>query len=187
VNSTRDQADYDLLYGDRRRVCGEPSPRVRAFFAAFAGTRAEVLDLGCGQGRDALMAARLGHRVVGVDLSAVGVAQMRAEAEVEDLRVRGCVADIRTFRVRRRFDIVLLDRVLHLLPADADRLAMLKRLSSLTRSGSFVLIADVRSNTALIRGFFDRHRGAWRIARRVEDFICVERTIGKRRMRSEAP
>lgn len=39
-----------------------------------------MLDLGCGQGRDALLFARAGHRLLGVDVSSVGIEQMRATA-----------------------------------------------------------------------------------------------------------
>lgn len=68
--------EYDAHYMKGPGQCGEPFPKVVAFFEAYAKRNAAVLDLGCGQGRDALVAARRGHRVLGVDLSKVGVAQM---------------------------------------------------------------------------------------------------------------
>jgi len=173
--------DYDPVYRDRKRVCGAPFPEFRAFFDAYARRRASVLDLGCGQGRDALMAARLGHTTLGVDLSAAGVAQMCEEAAADGLRVQGRVGDIRSFRARRRFDVVLLDRVLHLLPDDAERRRTLRRLSSLTRPGSFVLIADTARHRGLIRGFFERRPSEWRVARRNANFLCVERVLGRAR------
>ncbi len=172
--------NYDLHYADRRNLCGPPYPEFRRFFASYARPRAAVLDLGCGQGRDALMAGRLGHTVLGLDLSAVGIAQMLEDAEAGGLRVRGRVGDLVAFRSRQRFDVVLLDRVLHLLPTDADRLAALSRLGGLTRAGSFVLVADIARHRSLIRRFFVSQPRVWRIERRNADFLCVERIAARR-------
>jgi 2-polyprenyl-3-methyl-5-hydroxy-6-metoxy-1,4-benzoquinol methylase len=171
-------SDYDAPYFDRREACGRPLSEVRAVFTACAG-RKSVLDLGCGQGRDALMAARLGHTVLGVDLSAVGITQMQRQAQAEGLDLRGRVADLTRFRTGRRFDVVVLDRVLHLLADDDVRRATLRRLSSLTRPGSFVIVVDVWKHRRLIRGFFERHQDEWRIVRRSGDFLCAGRTSGR--------
>ena len=65
--------NYDQHYRAGRGQCGDPFPEFVAFFDSDDRQRARVLDLGCGQGRDALLAARLGHAVVGVDLCAIGI------------------------------------------------------------------------------------------------------------------
>jgi len=54
--------------------CGQPFPEFVQFFVDFDQVNASVLDLGCGQGRDALFIARMGHDVLGVDLSPTGIA-----------------------------------------------------------------------------------------------------------------
>ena len=112
--------DYEKLYGEQDDVCGEPFPELVRFFDDLPSGR-NVLDLGCGQGRDALVAARQGHRVVGVDLSALGITQMQARAEKEGLSVVGVVADIVAFEPDQSFEVVVLDRVLHMLPDDDTR------------------------------------------------------------------
>ncbi|WP_409070426.1 class I SAM-dependent methyltransferase [Aliifodinibius sp. S!AR15-10] len=43
------------------------------------------MDFGCGQGRDALFIARMGHRVLGVDISKTGISQMLDEANRENI------------------------------------------------------------------------------------------------------
>ena len=53
-----------------------------------------MLDLGCGQGRDALFIARKGHAVVGVNISKTGVGQMLEDAKQEELDISGIVADV---------------------------------------------------------------------------------------------
>jgi len=57
------------------------------FFDKCDGKSLDVLDLGCGQGRDSLMIARNGHSVVGVDLSTTGVQQMVEIAQKEGIEI----------------------------------------------------------------------------------------------------
>ena len=86
--------DYEKQYQKSRDVCGPPFREFVAFFERYHKTRAKVLDLGCGQGRDALFIARKGHHVLGVDISRTGISQMLEEAEREGLDVCGVVADV---------------------------------------------------------------------------------------------
>ena len=166
--------DYDQHYQRCRTACGEPFQEVVDFFAALGDSPVRVLDLGCGQGRDALLAARQGHDVVGVDVSPVGITQMLESAAAESLAVEGVVGDIRRFRSRRRFGVVILDRVLHMLSTDADRLVVLGQLKALTRVGGFVLIADTPKHRALIRRFFEAH-GVWHVVPRKGDHLCLRK------------
>ncbi len=147
-----------------------------AFFDSDDRQRARVLDLGCGQGRDALLAARLGHAVVGVDLCAIGIAQMTEDAKAEGLEVTG-VLDPLGFRSRRKFDVVL-DRVLHLLLDDDERLAGLDLATRLTRRRGHVLIADVPKHRRLIHGYFDERTDAWTVVKRTKNFLFAWKAMG---------
>ncbi len=64
-----------------------------------------VLELGCGTGRIALPLARAGLTVTGVDLSS-GMLDV-ARAQSDGLPLTFVEADLRTFRVRRKFATVL--------------------------------------------------------------------------------
>jgi 2-polyprenyl-3-methyl-5-hydroxy-6-metoxy-1,4-benzoquinol methylase len=130
---------YDKHYRDDPAACGEPFSE----FARFceSATRGSVLDLGCGQGRDTLLFARAGHRVVGVDVSAVGVGQMLAVARSEGLEIEGVVADIVAYSTQETFDIVILDRVLHMLQ-EPDRMALLDSAMEAVTPGGHLLVAE---------------------------------------------
>jgi len=67
----------------------------------------KVLDLACGQGRNALYLAGEGMSVTAVDLSEEGLAQLRREAAARNL-------DIRTWRVDLESDPLLPDEVFDL-------------------------------------------------------------------------
>ena len=70
------------------------------FLAAMAFVlppRAEVLSIGEGEGRNAVYLAALGHRVTGVDASAVGLAKARASAAQQGLTITTVLADLAEF------------------------------------------------------------------------------------------
>ncbi len=68
-----------------------------------------ALDLGMGQGRNALYLARLGWQVTGVDLSDKAVGQAKADAARLGTRLDARVADLDRFDLGRgRWDLVLL-------------------------------------------------------------------------------
>ena len=121
-----------------------------------------MLDVGCGQGRDALPLARMGHDVVGVDLSPKGIADLAAAAAAEGLAVTGHVADITAFVPEGHFDALLFDRTLHMLDA-ADRHAVLARLIGHLRPGGVLLLADETSNMAGFRAVLDASGLGWDI------------------------
>ena len=60
-------------------------------------TKGSVLDLGCGQGRDALELAKLGYDVTGVDISKIGVNQMIEDANRLNLNIKGEISDVYTY------------------------------------------------------------------------------------------
>lgn len=140
--------DYDALYRTTPDALGAPSGVFVDFFDAHGDAPLRVLDIGCGQGRDALFIARLGHSVVGVDLSPSGVADMLAAAT--DLSVTGIVADLCDYTPECTFDVVLIDRTLHMMDV-VPRHALLTRLAACVPSKGWVLIADEASNMAGFR------------------------------------
>lgn len=86
--------DYEALYATTPNALGTPNVVFVAFFKEYRRARARVLDIGCGQGRDALFIARRGHLVTGIDLSPSGIESLRVAASREGLSVTGIVADI---------------------------------------------------------------------------------------------
>ncbi len=75
-----------------------------------------LVDLGCGEGRDSIYFARRGLRVLGVDISSVGVRKAERRASRLGVRVQFRVEDLRTYRVRPRVDVVFSSGALNNLP-----------------------------------------------------------------------
>ncbi|MTI89036.1 MAG: class I SAM-dependent methyltransferase [Balneolaceae bacterium] len=171
--------DYEKQYKESPYVCGPPFADFVEFFENYEKSRANVLDLGCGQGRDALFIARMGHRVFGVDISKTGISQMLDEANKENIDVHGEVADIVTYEPSGEYDVVIIDRVLHMLEEDNDRQNVLDKASDVTKSGGFILIADTPKHQDQIRLFFESHSASWAKVKDKKSKIFVKKLESK--------
>jgi tellurite methyltransferase len=83
--------------------------------AATLPPGAYALDMGCGEGRNALYLADRGMEVHAFDLSLPGIHKLRSRAGAMAGRLQTWVQDIRTFTFRRQYELIVLHGVLHLL------------------------------------------------------------------------
>lgn len=166
--------DYDKLYGETRDALGPPNKRLVDFFEMLPLAKARVLDVGCGQGRDALFIARRGHSVLGIDISPNGIRDLMATARKEGLPVHGLVADIATFSPGSDYDVILIDRTLHMLPR-AVRIAVLATLLDNVAEGGWMLILDEPSNIADFETAIAAHDFEWTTELRTRGVLFVRR------------
>lgn len=128
---------YNKHY-EKEAYFGEPYPGLVDFFKNYPD-RNVVLDLGCGQGRDALFLGRIGYRVIGVDISDVGIRQLNLAAQEEKLQVEGLVADIYSFGITSEYDMVLLDSIFHFHKNDIEKeKKLLKRIIGEIKPGGVI-------------------------------------------------
>jgi 2-polyprenyl-3-methyl-5-hydroxy-6-metoxy-1,4-benzoquinol methylase len=102
-----------------------------------------VLDVGCGDGLNAVLLARRGARVTGLDASAGAVALARRRAEVNGVSERTtfvCAPVETTEFPPGSFDVVWGDEILEQVPDDLDR--VLRRMASWARPSGLVLFAE---------------------------------------------
>ena len=166
--------DYEEYYRENRHGLGEPTKEFVEFFDAFDREGVKVLDVGCGQGRDALFIARKGHSVVAIDQSPSGIRDLQKDADAEGLRITTQVVDIREFKSRSRFDIILIDRTLHMLSTD-DRVSVLGNLLKLSKPGGHVLIADERSNLPAFKLVIEASSWKWATMLNRRGFLFIHR------------
>jgi SAM-dependent methyltransferase len=164
--------DYDRLYGETPDALGPPTQVFVDFFASYDRQGARILDLGCGQGRDALFIARAGHHVVGVDISPNGIRDLDAAARREGLPIEGIVADIIDYIPDGLFDVVLIDRTLHMLHQEP-RNQVLARLLDHVADGGWLLIADEKSNIPDFEARIAEHAATWKSALRDRGYLFV--------------
>jgi len=77
--------EYDKHY-QTEKLFGSPYPELIAFYAAIT-QKGKLLDLGCGQGRNAIALAKLGYEVTGIDYSIIGIEQLKKVAKEERLPI----------------------------------------------------------------------------------------------------
>ncbi|MGW4290561.1 class I SAM-dependent methyltransferase [Streptomyces sp. NPDC004673] len=124
---------------------GLRAPEIRAAWADrlrgwLPGQPSDVLDLGCGTGSLALLAAEQGHRVTGVDASPAMVERARAKLAGRDARVLRGDAAVPPV-VDQGYDVILVRHVLWTLPDPAEVLRHWRTL--LRPGGRFVLVEGV--------------------------------------------
>ena len=130
---------YDKYYLTEN-LFGEPYPELIDFFAKYPN-KGKVLDLGCGQGRDAIAIARLGYSVTGIDNSKVGIEQMNEVSQIENLNLDGQVGDIYSFNQFEAFDIILLDSMFHFAKKDRKKeVGLIKKIISDIKTGTLVMV-----------------------------------------------
>lgn len=130
---------YDRYYLTDN-LFGDPYPELIEFFAEYP-EKGKVLDLGCGQGRNAIALARLGYSVTGIDNSKVGIDQMNHIGKDEKLNVIGKVDDIYTFDCYGEFDIILLDSMFHFAKKDkVKEIGLITKITSDIKKGSIVVV-----------------------------------------------
>jgi SAM-dependent methyltransferase len=100
-------ADWDARYSERKGSMwsGRPNGRLVAEIADLTPGRA--LDVGCGEGADAIWLARRGWKVTAIDISDVAVGRAREAAELAGASVEWVCGDaLQTPFPARTFDLV---------------------------------------------------------------------------------
>ncbi len=132
---------YDKQYQTEENLFGAPYKEFVDFVKTHALRGGKALDLGCGQGRDALMLAQFGYTVVGVDASEVGVAQMLEKAAAKNLAVTGIVEDFHEYALAGNFDAIVLDSILHFEKADRQKeLALLNNVAAHLNDNGYLFV-----------------------------------------------
>lgn len=172
---------YDNHY-QTEDLFGEPYPELISFFKALSH-RGRVLDLGCGQGRDALAIARLGYSVEGVDSSKVGIHQMQKQAKAEGLPIIGIEKDIYSFDDFSDFDIVLLDSMFHFTKKDrVKESSFIDRIITGIKSDCLVVfcIQDSGKKVGILNETLNEHQDLKRIINKNFNYVFIDNESGHR-------
>lgn len=173
---------YDKQYQVEESLFGSPYAEFEVFVEKHGVKGGTALDLGCGQGRDALMLAKHGYIVTGVDSSHVGVSQMVERAEAHDQIIHGVVDDIYTYALAEPFDLIVLDSILHFGKAEKEKeLALLDTVAAGTNINGYLCLfihkSDAKEKT--LHQWFARKKSQFTVAEEgYIDYVYEEKSSG---------
>lgn len=99
--------NYEELYQSNDLYWGSAPNELVKKFAELAPS-GKALDLGMGEGRDALYLASVGFDVTGVESADSGVLKCRELAEQKNLEIRAVCEDVREFKIaKNRYALIL--------------------------------------------------------------------------------
>ncbi len=140
--------EYDHYY-QTENLFGEPYPELIRYFAGIR-KKGKLLDIGCGQGRDAIALARMGFEVTGIDHSKVGIQQLNAVAKREGLSLVVQVEDLYEFYGYDEYDFILLDSMFHFEKKEREQeTQLLKQIMSSMKPGAQVVICIQKTGEKL--------------------------------------
>jgi tellurite methyltransferase len=125
---------YDERYKQAEYYWGkQPSQICRKVLEMMPSVRSfRLLDIGCGEGRNAVFFARQGYEVTAFDSSSTGVEKTKTLAAESSVKVNVFKADVKEFGLKEEFDVIFSTGVLHYIPEEL-RNEILESYKSYTR------------------------------------------------------
>jgi tellurite methyltransferase len=138
----RTRESYDAMYrGDDYYWTRRPSDSCFAVLKHLPPERPlRLLDLGCGEGRNAVFFARNGYRVTAVDISGEGIEKTRRLATESGVELAAIEADMHDFRLTEPVDVIFSTGVLHSCRPEA-RAELMEHYRELTNPGGLHVLS----------------------------------------------
>ncbi len=117
---------------------GKPSKEVVELVGKLK-TNANILDVGCGDGRHSVYLATLGFSVDAIDLSEKGIKKIKELAD-PSLDLNAAVCDICSFESEKNYDLVIMHGLLQFLEVEK-RNKVIEKMKVLTEANGYHVIA----------------------------------------------
>ncbi len=89
-----------------------PNDTIKEFELLFP-EQSRVLDVGCGEGQNALYLAQKGHCVDAFDISEYGIAKVKYRCEEAGIQLNAFTADLTEYGFEQNYDVILCFGTLH--------------------------------------------------------------------------
>ena len=134
------RTQYEKCYDQEEYYWGlEPAPFLRDLLEIAGKNPAElkVLDIGCGEGKDAVYMAQQGCDVSAFDITQSGIRKTKLLAEKRGVKINAFVADINDFETSDKFDIVYSTGTIQYLFSDRIE-AFFEKIKDMVNVGGYV-------------------------------------------------
>ena len=124
----------------------------------------KVLDIGCGEGKDAVYMAQKGYDVTAFDLTENGIRKTVSLSEKRNVNINAYVDDINTFRTDEQFDIIYSTGTVQYL-FEENKKGFFEKLDKITKKNGIVYINvfSVHKHRKLVRDVSLRPLGSLRL------------------------
>lgn len=111
--------DFDELYSTQKNYYSQPSDGLIKCVNNYVPFPCTALDVGCGQGRNALWLASQGFKVLAIDNSSSAIKSLKKIAYEKRLDIDAQLSDILSFNLRQKeFGLILIQTTLNHLDPD---------------------------------------------------------------------
>jgi len=138
---------YDEYYSAQDHALGPGFENIIAFFQNLELGQT-VFDVDVGQRRGAIPLAHMGHRVIRIDLSSIGVEQLKNMAASWHLNIDAQVADLCTYFPTERLHIIPFDCTLHMITNTIEMENAFSRYLDFIQPRGHIVLIDERRNMA---------------------------------------
>jgi tellurite methyltransferase len=106
---------YEEKYSGKTNYWGiTPSPLCLKVLSMMPfDKRIKLIDIGCGEGRNAIFFARNGYEVTAFDSAMAGVEKTKHNAEQAGVQINVFQADLNEYRLKEKFDVIFSLAALH--------------------------------------------------------------------------
>lgn len=131
---------WEQLYADMEvsTFSKGPTMDVNEFYNVFP-QNAQVLDVGCGEGRNSIFMAKLGNKVDAFDISENGIEKAKKISRQMGVQINFFCCDLEKFLFEKEYDVILSHGVLHL-PYKDVRDGFITKMQANTRIGGYNVI-----------------------------------------------
>ena len=98
---------YDLIYNQLVDYQKETDGIEKIFAKLYEKKPRSLLDMGCGTGSHALLLAKRGYSVTGIDVSEKMIEEAKRKARRENAKAEFHVQDMRKLELNKRFDCAI--------------------------------------------------------------------------------
>lgn len=115
-----------------------PTADINEYYSIFK-KESDILDVGCGEGRNSIFLAEQGHHVDAFDISEAGISKAKYLADLKKVSVNFHAQDLGELEFSKNYDIILSHGVLHLLEKNV-RDAFIIKAQEHTKIGGYNVI-----------------------------------------------
>ncbi len=174
---------YNAFYASDKNTFGggKPTPLLERLLTYIKSGAA--LDLGAGDGRNALYLAQNGFDVTAVDFSATAIEKIQYKAEHHHISIRGVISNVCDFEFSSVYNVIITTFVLHHLKKD-EGLDVIRKMQLNTKTGGYNVITTFTQDGDFYRNdpdkqyFYPKHDELQGIYRGWEILWYGEREVG---------